>query len=167
MHHFIRSLTFDKMQYNESVLIPGNNLLGTQEKLHLKIGITCSGFKGSEIIRGAHNFFSGGGGGERDFFPSRCARTRRHRSYAVRETGSREELPRHVETEMTCCWLETINIISVKYAKARSNTSGITHCWLFSCMRTCVPVMCTPGNNPFLGYGRGSSPPPPPPPPIQ
>jgi len=39
--------------------------------------------------------------------------------------------------------VETINIRSVKYAKARSNTSGITHC-LFSPMRTSYvhPCVC-------------------------
>jgi len=41
-----------------------------------------------------------GGGGAGDFFfaPPQCAH----------ETESREVLKRHVETEMTCCWLDTI-----------------------------------------------------------
>jgi len=47
-----------------------------------------------------------------DFFfgPLRC-RTRRHRISAARETASREVLPRHVETEITCCCVDTFSLL--------------------------------------------------------
>jgi len=51
---------------------------------------------------------AGGGGGASDFFFA-PPRTRRHQSSAARETASREVLTRHIETEVTCCWLDTIN----------------------------------------------------------
>jgi len=43
------------------------------------------------------------GGGASDFLSSRCARTRRHRSSAARETEIGVVLMRHGD-RMTCCW---------------------------------------------------------------
>jgi len=101
--------------------------------------------------RAPRRVVDGGGGGAGDFFfGPMCTHT-----LASELCGARDGEPRSVNAtrrdRMTCCWLETINIRSVKYAKAQSNTSGITHCWIFSRMRTCVPVMCTPAYS-LLSY---------------